>query len=92
MPPPHTEDSKDFDPDKFFEAWSTGDGEARLQSLHADNDFRKFVIEVFGLPPNDNYGYSAGPAEVSLDMMQKHIAFGAQGGLLAWYTHNAVRS
>lgn len=90
MPPPHTEDSKDFDPDKFFEVWASD--ETRLKTLHTDNDFRKLIIECFGLPPHDDYGYSAGPAEVTLEMMQKHIAFGARGGLLNWYTHNAVRT
>lgn len=88
MPPPHTDDSKDFDPDKFFDAWPNNT--SRLAALHADNDFRKLIIEAFGLPANDDYGYSAPPAEVSLEMVQKHIAYGAQGNLLAWYTHNRV--
>lgn len=87
--PPHTEDSKDFDPDAFFDAWSSNG--SRLDTLHADNNFRQLIIDVFGLPADDDYGYSAPPAEVSLEMVQKHIAFGARGGLHTWYTHNRVR-
>lgn len=87
--PPHTEDSKDFSPDQFFDVWAKD--ATRLQTLHRDNDFRKLIIDAFGLPQDDDYGYSAGPAEVTLEMTQKHIQYGAKGHLLNWYTHNAVR-
>ena len=77
---PQTEDSKTFDPDKYFEAWSR-------EEFHPpyDNDFRKFIIRTFGLPMRDDYGYMAQHAEVTLLKCQTHIECGRQNGMHAWY-------
>ncbi|GAB1731897.1 hypothetical protein NU195Hw_g9269t1 [Hortaea werneckii] len=77
---PQTEDSKTFDPDKYFEAW----GKEEIQPPY-DNDFRKFIIRTFGLPIRDDYGYMAQHAEVTLLNVQTHIEVGRQNGMHAWY-------
>lgn len=84
MPPiprqPQTEDSETFDPDKYFEAWSKQEYQPPY-----DNDFRKFIIRTFGLPRNDDYGYMAQNAEVTLLKAQTYLEVGAQNNLHAWY-------
>lgn len=74
-----TEDSTTFDPDKFFEAWSKEE-----ITPPYDNNFRRFIIQAFGLPHDDEYRYQA-TSVVSLLQAQTYIEFGAQGGLHAWY-------
>ncbi|THX34848.1 hypothetical protein D6D10_07471 [Aureobasidium pullulans] len=74
-----TEDSTNFSPDAYFEAWEKGDITAPY-----DNDFRKFILSTFGLPHDDTYTYAA-VAEVSLLQAQTYVEFGGQGGLHAWY-------
>ena len=84
MPPipqkSQTEDSIDFNPDKYFEAW-------KKEEIHApyDNDFRKFIIKTFGLPMRDDYGYMAQSAEVTLQLAQTCVEVGRQGNMHAWY-------
>lgn len=77
---PQTEDSKTFDPDRYFDAW----GKEEIQPPY-DNDFRKFMIKTFGLPIRDNYGYMAQHAEVTLLHAQTQVEWGGQGGLHNWY-------
>lgn len=74
-----TEDSANFDPDRFFEAWKKGELQAP-----SDNKFRECIIQAFGLPIEDDYGYRA-TAEVTLAQVQTHINFGARNGLQRWY-------
>jgi len=76
---PQTEDSADFDPDRFFEAWK----ESKLKSP-IDNKFRECIIHAFGLPVEDDYGYRA-TAQVTLAQAQTHVNFGARNGLQKWY-------
>jgi len=84
MPPipkkPQTEDSTTFDPDKYFEAWSTNEFTPPY-----DNNFRRFFIRTFGLPIRDDYGYMAQQAEVTLLHAQTCVEVGRQGGLHNWY-------
>ncbi|KAK5135657.1 hypothetical protein LTR08_004958 [Meristemomyces frigidus] len=83
MPPipqkPQTEDSTTFDPDKYFEAWGN-----TIEAPY-DNNFRKFIIKTFGLPRDDDYGYMAQSAEVTLLHAQTCVEVGRQGNMHAWY-------
>ena len=74
-----TEDSTNFDPDRFFEAWKEGKSQPPV-----DNKFRECIIHAFGLPVEDDYGYRA-TAQVTLAQAQTHINFGARNGLQKWY-------
>ena len=79
-----TEHSTTFEPDKFFEDWSKEESQAFLYR----NDFRKFILNAFGLNFRDDYVYKA-TAEVTLLQAQTYLEFGAQGGLHAWYRDEA---
>ncbi|KAH9838109.1 hypothetical protein Tdes44962_MAKER08307 [Teratosphaeria destructans] len=76
---PQCEDSKNFDPDTYFAKWAT-----EFQPPY-DNDLRKFIITTFGLDSNDDYGYMAQQAEVTLLHAQAVVDMGGQGNLHAWY-------
>ena len=74
-----TQDSNNFDPDKFFEAWKKEE-----VTPPYDNDFRKFIIRAFGLEYTDSFVYRA-VAEVTLLQAQTYVEFGGQGALHKWY-------
>ena len=74
-----TDGSTTFDPEKFFQAWESGE-----VTPPYDNNLRRFIIRAFGLSMNDDYQYQATSA-VTLLQAQTYIEFGAQGGLHAWY-------
>lgn len=74
-----TEDSTTFNPDDYFSKWEKGEFTAPI-----DNDFRKFILDTFGLKPSDRYTYAA-VAEVSLQQAQDYLNHGGNGGLHSWY-------
>lgn len=74
-----TDGSSTFSPDAYFDAWAKGE-----LTPPYDNNFRKFIIQSFGLSPRDDYPYKA-TAEVTLLQAQTYLEMGAQGGLHAWY-------
>ncbi|KAJ9661453.1 hypothetical protein H2201_006484 [Coniosporium apollinis] len=82
MPPtqsrPHTVGAASFDPDAFFEAWSSN------ASLSQNNDLRSCIINAFNLKSNDGYVYHA-TAAVTLAQVQTAINYGGQRELHAWY-------
>lgn len=74
-----TEGSSTFDPENFFNAWA----KEEIKPPY-DNNFRKFIIQAFGLKPNDSYSYRA-TAEVTLLQAQTYVEYGGQGPLHKWY-------
>jgi len=80
------EGSSTFSPDAYFSAWSKEE-----YGPPYDNDFRKFIVRTFGLKPNDDYGYMAQHAEVTLLQAQTYVEFGGQGGLHGWYWEKEKR-
>lgn len=82
MPPaqsrPHTVGAASFDPDAFFDAWSSN------ASLPQNNDFRTSIVNAFNLKFDDDYVYHA-TAAVTLAQVQTAINYGGQRELHAWY-------
>lgn len=72
--------AKTFNPDEFFDDWTSGEA----QQLLYTGDFRKFLLKAFGLDPRDQYVYRA-VAEVTLLQAQTYIELGGQNGFHAWY-------
>lgn len=73
-----TTGSAHFDPDAFFESWTS------TQPLPEGNGLRSSIIAAFDLPLSDHYVYHA-IASVTLADVQQAIAGGNQHGLHAWY-------
>ncbi|KAF1811588.1 hypothetical protein P152DRAFT_60687 [Eremomyces bilateralis CBS 781.70] len=69
--------SRNFDPDAFFDRWTSS-------ALPVGNDLRSAIIKAFGLPADDSYVYHA-VASVTLAQVQSAINAGRQHGLHAWY-------
>lgn len=74
---PSTEKSVNFNPDTFFEAWSTS-------TQVTDDDLEKLMKSSFGLAEDDGFVYHA-VASVTLAQVQSAISQGGEWGLHAWY-------
>lgn len=80
-----TTGSAHFDPDAFFERWSSE------PNLPTGSDLRSSIIQAFDLPSTDHFVYHA-IASVTLTEAQQAISSGDQHGLHAWYLDEAGKA
>ncbi|KAF2101170.1 hypothetical protein NA57DRAFT_35882 [Rhizodiscina lignyota] len=87
MPPkrtkPHTVGSASFDPDKFFDEWTS-------ERAPQGNNLQTAVIDAFNLKSTDDYVYHA-IASVTLPQVQSAINHGASNGMHAWYLYDDAK-